>query len=71
MDSTNAKPLTAGQLAGALGLPESWLVSEAEGGRIPCLRAGRALRFNLRAVERALLRRAAIERRTAAPGRPA
>jgi excisionase family DNA binding protein len=52
------KLLNAGQLALALKLPRDWLKSEALAGRIPCLRVGRQLRFNLEAVEKALAERA-------------
>lgn len=47
-----------GQLALALRLPRDWLASEAEAGRIPCLKIGSCLRFNVGAVERALAERA-------------
>jgi hypothetical protein len=42
-----------------LGLPWRWLLAEANAGRIPCLRVGKALRFEPRAVELALAARAA------------
>lgn len=41
------------------GLTHSWLQQEADAGRLPCMRAGRRLLFNVQAVEAALLRRAA------------
>ncbi len=56
---TTALLLNIVELALELGLPREWLKAEAEAGRIPCLRVGRRLRFNLRAVERALSERAA------------
>jgi hypothetical protein len=40
-------------------LTQAWLRAEAEAGRIPCLRAGRRLLFDVQAVEAALIRRAA------------
>ncbi|MEK6675971.1 MAG: hypothetical protein AABZ47_10000 [Planctomycetota bacterium] len=42
-----------------LKLPMAWLRSEAEAGRIPCLRVGRKMKFNLDAVRRVLAKRAA------------
>ena len=47
-------------LAQRLNLPVRWLRDEAAAGRIPCLRIGRAFRFNPDAVERALAERAAV-----------
>ena len=41
------------------GVPLAWLKAEAQAGRIPSLRAGRRLLFNLEAVEQVLLERAA------------
>jgi hypothetical protein len=52
-------PLTV--LATALGLPRLWLRDEALAGRIPCLRAGKHLRFNVEAVRACLVARAATE----------
>ena len=43
------------------GLSVAWLKSEAEAGRIPCLKAGRRLLFDADAVETALIQRAAQE----------
>jgi hypothetical protein len=48
-------------LATALGLSRGWLLGEALAGRIPCLRAGKQLLFNLDAVKAALAARAATE----------
>lgn len=45
------------QLARELGLPASWLKSEALAGRIPALRAGRRWAFSAPAVRAALLER--------------
>jgi excisionase family DNA binding protein len=52
------------QLAERTRLPQRWLRQEALEGRLPCLRVGRMLRFNLAAVEEALARRAASEHAT-------
>lgn len=46
-------------LARDLNLPSAWLRDEALAGRIPCLRVGRTLLFNLDAVRKALDERAA------------
>ena len=42
-----------------LGVPVAWLKREAEAERVPALRVGRQLRFNIQQVERALTERAA------------
>lgn len=54
-------------LARRFGLPASWFREEAEAGRLPCLKVGRRLFFNLVAVEQALAERAASGR--AGPGK--
>jgi len=46
-------------LAAELQLPREWLATEADAGRIPCLRIGRRRLFNVDAVRRALAERAA------------
>jgi hypothetical protein len=46
-------------LARRLDLPAAWLKTEADAGRLPHLRIGRRLLFDVAAVERELLRRAA------------
>lgn len=46
-------------LARDLNLPATWLRAEALAGRIPCLRVGRTLLFNVDAVRKALDDRAA------------
>lgn len=51
--------LTLHQLAARLRLSRDWLRAEALAGRLPYLRAGRKLLFNLSAVERILAERAA------------
>jgi excisionase family DNA binding protein len=44
--------------AARLGLPVSWLKAEADARRIPHVRIGRRILFNVEAVEQALLSRA-------------
>ena len=51
--------LSAASAAARLGLPKAWLMNEADAGRLPCLRIGRRMLFNIDAVERALSARAA------------
>lgn len=62
MQPTNNEPAgafaTARQAAARLGLPIAFLVQEARASRIPHLRAGRRVLFNVKAVEAALLARA-------------
>lgn len=48
--------MDAEQLAAALHLPQTWLEQAAREGRIPCVRAGRWVRFRRSAVEGALSR---------------
>jgi excisionase family DNA binding protein len=50
----SGKLLTAGELAGRLNLPESWVRSEERTGRIPSVRLGKYVRFKTSDVERAL-----------------
>jgi len=45
-------------LARELNLPVRWLKTEALAERIPCLKIGRHLRFNKKAVENSLAERA-------------
>lgn len=42
------------EVADRTNLPATWLRREAEAGRIPCLRIGRRLMFDLAAVLKAL-----------------
>jgi hypothetical protein len=51
-------------------VPVEWLRKEAEAGRVPCLRVGRRLMFNVAAVTRALTERAATERLNPETARP-
>jgi excisionase family DNA binding protein len=46
--------LTAEVLAERLGVPESWVRTEARAGRIPSVRLGKYIRFKLSDVEHAL-----------------
>lgn len=46
-----------GAAARALGVPQGWLRAEADAGRIPHLRAGSRLLFNVDLLKRALLER--------------
>lgn len=57
----DATLLHAPALARRLRVPASWLRSEADAGRLPCLRAGRRYLFDAYTVERVLLARAAAE----------
>lgn len=49
-------------MARRLGVTQTWLRSEADAGRVPCLRAGRRYLFAAGAVESTLAERAAQER---------
>ena len=49
-------------MARRLRVPVTWLREEAEAGRVPCLKAGRAILVNPDAVNAALTERAARER---------
>ena len=51
-------PLPIGPAARHLRLPVSWLKAEADAGRLPCVRAGRRLLFNVAAVAALLAERA-------------
>jgi hypothetical protein len=51
--------VTLNRLAAELRLPWRWLRQEALAGRLPCLRVGRKLLFNLEAVKEVLAERAA------------
>lgn len=50
--------LSVSQLARQLGLPVSWLRDQAREGHLPCLRVGRRLMFDVRAVQAVLEARA-------------
>ncbi len=51
--------ITAEEVAAHVQLPVDWLKAEARAGRLPHLKIGRRLYFNLAAVENSLLQRAA------------
>lgn len=57
MIEENKKPLYLGAMARRLRVPATWLRAEAEAGRIPHIRAGRALLFDAETVERLILER--------------
>lgn len=57
MATTDESFLSLRRTASRLGLPMNWLRAEAEAGRIPHLKAGRRLLFNIAAVEDELLAR--------------
>jgi hypothetical protein len=51
--------LTLPRMARRLGVTAAWLRDEADGGRVPCLPAGKRYLFEPVAVERAIADRAA------------
>lgn len=57
--------LPLNRCARRLGVTAKWLREEAKAGRIPALKAGSRLIFNVAAVEAALAERAAAERQEA------
>ena len=59
--TTSPKLLNAGSLARKLRVPVAWLKTEADAGRIPHLRAGKAYLFDPQAVESVLVERARTE----------
>jgi hypothetical protein len=64
------KLLQTSAAARVLRVPAKWLRAEAEAGRIPHLRAGSVLLFDIATVERILVERAAQnESQEAANGR--
>jgi hypothetical protein len=52
--------LTARGIARRFGIPVTWIMVEAEAGRLPHLCIGRLRLFNTKAVRQALLRAAAF-----------
>lgn len=50
--------LNAAELAKALSLPKTWIESGTRRGELPCIRAGRWIRYNRRACEAALAKKA-------------
>ncbi len=59
MDDTTPQLVPLRPLAKRLCLTTTWLKAEAEAGRLPHLRAGRRVLFNVDAVQQHLLHRAA------------
>jgi hypothetical protein len=61
MSTTSPTPVPAllplGQVARLLHLPSAWLRAEAEAGRLPCLRAGKAILMELETIEAILIER--------------
>jgi hypothetical protein len=58
MEAKHETFLPLQQAALRLGVPAAWLRAEAKADRIPALRAGRRLLFNIPLVQRSLLARA-------------
>ncbi len=48
---------SVGYVADRLGVPSTWLRSEAEAGRVPVIRAGKRMLMDLDAVRVALVKR--------------
>jgi excisionase family DNA binding protein len=59
MDEITSPLVSLLNLAKDLNLPQAWLKSEADAGRLPHLRVGKRYRFNRDAVIRTLAERAA------------
>lgn len=70
MDTSPPNLLPLSQMARSLRVTVAWLRSEADQGRVPCLRAGKRYLFAPAAVAQVLAERAAIERQVAAPSTP-
>lgn len=58
MNTTHALLLPLSRMARRLRVTAAWLRTEADAGRVPCLRAGKRYLFAPEAVERALADRA-------------
>jgi hypothetical protein len=58
LTTTRPKLLPLGPMARYLRVPAKWLRAEAEAGRVPHLKAGKALLFDRKTVERVLVERA-------------
>jgi len=63
-DQLKNELITIRSMAARLRVTQAWLRAEADAGRIPCLRAGRAILVNPDAVERALVARAAADHKS-------
>ena len=55
---TRTQLFPLGAAARYLRVPAKWLRAEAEGGRLPCLKAGNAILFDVATVQERLLQRA-------------
>lgn len=65
METSRALLLPLGPMARHLRVTTGWLRSEADAGRVPCLRAGNRYLFAPNAVELRLAERAASEKAVA------
>jgi excisionase family DNA binding protein len=61
LPAVGAEDLTAEALAAVFSVPTTQIYEQARQGRIPCLRLGRYVRFNLAAVRQALASAASTE----------
>lgn len=64
METVQDRLVDLHDLAELLDLPLRWLKTEAEQGRIPCLKVNREYRFNAIAVQQTLFQRAGEQRIT-------
>ncbi len=60
--------LTLPRMARRLGVSQQWLRTEADAGRVPCLKAGKRYLFNAAAVAETLAAQAADSRQGVADG---
>jgi hypothetical protein len=61
MDATQREPFVSLlAAANSLGVPAAWLKAEAQAARVPHLKVGRRILFNVARVERALLDRCEV-----------
>lgn len=63
-----AELLTLARMARRLGVAQEWLRTEADAGRVPCLKAGKRYLFNSVAVAETLAAQAADSRQGVADG---
>jgi excisionase family DNA binding protein len=58
LDKQSEKPakllFTTAESAAVLGVPETWLATQARAGKIPCVRLGHYVRFRLTDLEKIL-----------------
>lgn len=57
--NTKDELMPLADMARWLRVPKDWLKTEAESGRLPCLKAGRVLMFHVETIEKLLAERAA------------